>query len=230
MLLLVEFSVNLAPLKMMIKDLNNTIYHDITPEISKDIAVFPGDTPFKRSVLKDCKAGDAYTLSSIETTVHIGAHTDASNHYHKEGVGISQHSLEYYLGPCQVIEVDIPRGERIKPQDIKEDISAPRVLFKTNSYPVPNKWNEDFNSLSSELVDFLAHKKVIMVGIDTPSIDPSSAKELVSHLAIFKNKMAILEGIVLDKVLSGVYFLIALPLKIKDADASPVRAILLEQS
>ena len=214
----------------MIKDLKSTICHDITPEISNNTAVFPGDVPFCRKISKDCKEGDSYTLSSIETTVHIGAHTDASNHYHHKGVGISEHSLESYLGPCQVIEIGLPAGERIKPEHLKEDIKACRILFKTDSYPNTDEWNTDFNALSPELIDFLAQKKVVLVGIDTPSIDPSAAKELTSHLAVFKNNMAILEGIILGKVSPGVYFLIALPLKIKDADASPVRAVLLESS
>ena len=214
----------------MINEFKNSIIHDITPEISENTAVFPGDISFRRNILKDCRQGDPYTLSSIETTVHIGAHTDASNHYHSKGVGISKHSLNYYLGPCQIIEIDIPRNERIRPTDLKDEIKASRILFKTNSYPNPEKWNSDFNALSAELIDFLAQKKVILVGIDTPSIDPSSDQELSSHLAVFKNNMAILEGIVLNGVLAGIYYLIALPLKMRDADASPVRAILLEKS
>ena len=67
---------------------------------------------------------------------------------------------------------------------------------------------------------------VKLVGIDTPSIDPANDQELESHLAVHKNNMAILEGIVLDKTPEGLYELIALPLKIEGADATPVRAIL----
>ena len=65
-----------------------------------------------------------------------------------------------------------------------------------------------------------------LVGIDTPSIDPERDKDLLSHQAVFQNDMAVLEGIVLDSVPDGVYTLIALPLKLRGADASPVRAVL----
>jgi arylformamidase len=74
----------------------------------------------------------------------------------------------------------------------------------------------------------LSSKNVILVGIDTPSIDPSEDQVLESHHAVYENNMAILEGIVLDDVNEGIYQLIALPLKIAGADASPVRAVLLK--
>ena len=201
---------------------------DISPEISADIAVFPGDTPFSRTELMSTNNGEHLTLSSINTTVHLGAHTDAPNHYHKDGSDIASRDLEFFLGDCQVIEVNLSRNSRIKPEDLSAEITAPRVLFKTNSFPDPNKWNNDFNALSSELVEFLAQKNVKLIGIDTPSVDLSDDKELESHLAIYKNDMAILEGIVLNEIQPGNYKLIATPLKIKDADASPVRAILIQ--
>ena len=200
---------------------------DITPLISSQMAVFPGDTPFQEDFLMSTDQGQHLTLSKITTTVHLGAHTDAPNHYAPKSDGIEKRSLDYYLGSAQVIEVNIPRGKRIQIQDLKnKKIEAPRVLFKTLSFPNPNQWTHDFNSLSAELVQYLADQNVILVGIDTPSIDPSDDQVLESHTRVHKNNMAILEGIVLDEISEGIYELIALPLKIAGADASPVRAIL----
>lgn len=204
-------------------------YIDISPLINSEIAVFPGDTKFSREVLLDFKNSDNLLLSSINTTVHLGAHTDAPNHYHKDGGDIASRDLNYYLGQCQVITVDIEKSKRIEIKDLNDiEIKAQRVLFKTNSFPDPNFWNNDFNSLSIELVEYLTDKGVILIGIDTPSVDPYDSKDLESHNMIYQKDLAILEGIVLDKVNDGIYTLIALPLKIKDADASPVRAILVE--
>jgi len=204
---------------------------DITPVVSEKTAVFPGDLPFKRRISMDFIRGDHLALSSIETTVHIGAHTDAPSHYHAEGAGIADRDLSYYLGRCQVVTVRLKASERIRPEHLaRVEIKAPRVLFKTNSYPDHNQWNGDFNSLSSELVEFLASKDVKLIGIDTPSIDLSDDKVLQSHKAVYKNNMAILEGIVLDQVPDGFYTLVALPLKIEGADASPVRAVLLKEN
>lgn len=200
---------------------------DITPLINSKIAVFPGDTPFSQEFLMSTDSGQHLTLSRITTTVHLGAHTDAPNHYRAKSESIESRSLDYYIGPCQVIQVNIPRGDRIQIRDIKNvEIRAPRILFKTLSYPNPYQWNDDFNSLSAELIQYLLNSGVQLVGIDTPSIDPSTDKTLESHLCVHKNNMAILEGIVLDHVTEGVYELIALPLKIEGADATPVRAIL----
>jgi arylformamidase len=70
---------------------------------------------------------------------------------------------------------------------------------------------------------------VKLVGIDTPSIDLAEDKILQSHHAVARHDMAILEGIVLDQVKPGMYQLIALPLSIERADATPVRAVLLKE-
>jgi len=199
---------------------------DISPLITSKLAVFPGDVEFSRSVSLDFPRHHL-ALSSITTTLHLGAHADSSSHYHANGKGVHQRPLERYLGECQVIEVKLPRGERILPQHVGP-LKAPRVLFKTLSFPDPNHWNPDFNSLSPELIDHLAALKVVTVGIDTPSVDPADSKGLESHQALFRHDLAVLEGLILDRVASGLYTLVALPLALKDADASPVRAILLE--
>jgi arylformamidase len=207
----------------------NTLY-DISPEISSRTAVFPGDLAFRRDVHLDFKKGNHLLLSSIETTLHIGAHADAPNHYHAEGEGIAAVGLKPYLGACQVISVNTPRGERIQPEHLEGRIVlAPRVLFKTDSFSDPNRWNSDFNSLSPELIHELADRGVILVGVDTPSIDPEDSKILESHRAVYQRRLAVLEGVVLERVPDGLYTLIALPLKLKDADAGPVRAVLVRR-
>ncbi len=206
-------------------------YHDISPLISEKIAVFPGDQPFSRGIALDFQAGDHLLVSHITSTLHLGAHADASNHYHASGTGIEQRSLDCYLGDCQVIEVNCKPSARIDVQDLKgKAVTAPRVIFKTRSFPDPNCWCDDFNSLSPELIDWLAQKKVKLVGLDTPSVDPHDSKKLESHARLYANSMAVLEGLFLPDVPEGVYTLVALPLRLKDCDASPVRAILLEKS
>lgn len=209
--------------------LENRTIIDISPEISSKTAVFPGDTAFEQNFLLKIDSGHNIDLSTIKTTVHIGAHTDAPRHYHADGVSMAEQTLNYYIGPAQVIEVFVGKNQRIFAKDLTHvDIEAPRVLFKTSSFPDPNNWNNDFVSLSAELINYLAAKKVILVGIDTPSIDLANDQILESHKAVYQNKMAILEGIVLSHVSAGLYDLICLPLKIVDSDASPVRAILLK--
>jgi arylformamidase len=202
--------------------------YDITPTVSPDMAVFPGDTEYENTYLMSFEKGDHFSLSKIQTTVHLGAHADAPSHYHDKGETIEARDLNLYLGRAQVITVSEKRGHRISVSDIKTNIIAPRVLFKTNSFPNPDQWNKDFMALSVELIEHLHQCGVRLVGIDTPSVDLADDKFLEVHNEIYRSDLAILEGIVLTAVPDGEYELIALPLRLKGAEASPLRAILIE--
>jgi arylformamidase len=202
---------------------------DISPLIDDTIDVWPGDTPFVRTINADMNAGANFTLSDIRTSLHVGAHADAPSHYLANGEDIAERQLDLYLGLCVVLHVAVARGERIMPDHLADKIealSAPRVLFRTGTFPHHHRWNNDFASLSPELVDDLYHHGVCLIGIDTPSVDPFDSKALEAHNAFARNDMAMLEGLVLAGVEEGEYELIALPLRIKGADASPVRAVL----
>lgn len=204
---------------------------DISPEVSERIAVFPGDQEFRRTISLDFKKGNHLLLSAVQTTLHLGAHADAPNHYSADGAGIAERSLDFYYGACQVIQVQLRAEERIMPHHLKKQkILSPRVLFRTDSFINPNSWTNKFNSLSPELIEELADRGVILVGIDTPSVDPANSKALESHQALRRRKLAVLEGIDLQRVKPGRYCLLALPLRLRDADASPVRAVLLPWS
>lgn len=167
-------------------------------------------------------------LSALKGTVHLGAHADAPSHYSADGADISQRDLRRYLGLCQVITVEQDQAGRILPEHLgNKQVVAPRVLFRTNTFPDPERWRDDFSSLSPELIGFLAVQGVVTVGIDTPSVDPHDSKALESHQALLMHDVAVLEGLDLSRVPDGEYTLIALPLPLEGFDASPVRAILL---
>lgn len=201
---------------------------DISPRVHPGIGVWPGDVAYRRDETVAFADGGNLDLSSITTTLHVGAHADAPRHYHPEGVGIDARSLVPYLGECQVIDVPVGRGHRIVPGDLGQPVRAPRVLLRTGTFPDPDAWNEDFAALSPELVDHLADQGVVLVGLDTPSIDLFDDAELLSHNAVYRRDLCVLEGLVLSDVAPGRYTLVALPLKLADADASPVRAVLVD--
>jgi len=200
--------------------------YDITPSIDESLEVWPGDTPMTREVLCDMRKGDNLTLSTLHATVHLGAHADAPSHYGVDAPSIEKRALDFYIGPCEVVRVEAPRGARIDVESLPHPPRTTRVLFATGSYPDPSAFNEDFAALAPALVDHLADHGVRLVGIDTPSVDLSDSKDLPSHCAILRHDMAILEGLRLDDVPAGVYELIALPLLLVGFDASPVRAVL----
>jgi arylformamidase len=200
--------------------------YDITPPISDLLSVWPGDTPPSREVLLDMKRGDNITLSTLHATAHLGAHADAPSHYGADAPAIHERALDYYLGPCQVMRVAVPRGTRITPAMLPAAVASPRVLLATGTYPDPEHFNTDFAALSPELVEKLHGQGVKLVGIDTPSVDLFDSKDLPAHRMFLRRDMAILEGLVLAGVPEGMYELIALPLRLVGFDASPVRAVL----
>jgi len=200
--------------------------YDISPVISSSLKVFPGDTPPVREVLMDMERGDPITLSTLRSTVHLGAHVDGPNHYGRGARPIDEQPLDLYLGPCQVVHVHASRGARIRMADVKPEITEQRVLFYTGTFADPTVWSDDFAALDPDLVDDLHARGVRLVGVDTPSVDPAGAKVLEAHHRFLANDMAILEGVVLNDVPEGRYELIALPLKLRGFDGSPVRAVL----
>jgi len=199
---------------------------DITPAVTPSLAVWPGDSPASREVLMDIARGDVVTLSTLRSTVHLGAHADAPSHYGLDAATIEKMPLDTYVGRCRVIRVSVQRGTRVAPSAIPKDLRAERVLIATGTYPDPNNWNEDFAALEPATVDLLHERGVKLVGIDTPSVDLKADSKLLAHKRFLAHGMAILEGLVLHDVAEGDYELIALPLKLVGFDASPVRAVL----
>jgi arylformamidase len=209
--------------------------YDVSPTLSPGTAVFPGDVAFKRDVSMSFEAGHHLGLSSISTTLHIGAHADSSSHYSANGEGIDRRGLGHYVGLAYVARAKVKRGERVRFEDLSSEAqkrilsvdSLPsRFLVWTGTFPDPQIWNSDFASYDPQLIEQLAARGVITIGIDTPSIDPETSKALESHHTIERLNLAVLEGLCLDGVPEGEYTLMAQPLKIKDGDAGPVRAIL----
>jgi len=200
--------------------------------------VFPGDTPLSREIVLDLDRGDPVTLSTLRATCHLGAHVDAPSHYDPRGVSIGERPLGPFLGRCRVVRVEVDHGVLVTPIMVRDALQsgpcasssgrpdAARVLIATGTYPDPAEFRRDFAALSPDLIERLAAAGVLLVGIDTPSIDPVDSKELPAHAAVCRHDMNILEGVVLEAVPAGLYELIALPLRLAGFDGSPVRAVL----
>ncbi|MCK8058563.1 MULTISPECIES: cyclase family protein [unclassified Fusibacter] len=200
--------------------------YDITKTINNKLKCWPGDQEYGRHETEfDFKGGTGHA-SWITASLHTGTHVDAHWHYSDSGLTIDEHNLEHYIGPCQVIDVTAATSSHIEVSDIKVAITEKRVLFKTNQQVDETVWTDDFKGLSVELVHYLNSFGVVLIGLDTPSVDVYQAETLSTHLAFYECGIYILEGLVLNEVTQGTYELIALPLKFEGADGSPVRAIL----
>jgi arylformamidase len=201
---------------------------DISPAVAEGFPVFPGDTPFAQRWTWTLGPGCPVNVSAVTLSPHTGAHADAPLHYDPEGASIGDVGLDAYFGPCRVIHA-IGVGSLVEPAHLAQRLAhtPPRVLLRTYR-KVPAGWDAGFTAVAPAALELLHHHGVRLIGIDTPSLDPEQSKTLDSHQVVRRHKMAILEGIVLDEIAEGDYELIALPLKWKGLDASPVRAVLRE--
>ena len=200
---------------------------DISPAIHAASPVFPGDTPYSQQWCATIGPGCPVNVSAITLSPHVGAHADAPLHYDAGGASIGQVDLKAFLGPCRVIHA-IACGPLVEWRHLEHAITTdlpPRVLVRTYAQ-APLIWDEGLAAYAPETVSRLADLGVQLIGIDTASIDPASSKTLDSHQVIRRRDLRVLENLVLDEVPEGDYELIALPLKLVQADASPVRAVL----
>ncbi|GMN02246.1 arylformamidase [Erythrobacter sp. MTPC3] len=200
---------------------------DISQQLRPDLPVWPGDTAFQQARTWQMEEGSPVNVSAITLSTHSGAHADAPLHYSQTAPDIASVTLEPYLGECLVIDAR-DAGAEIEIADLPHLRSADRVLFRTFETFPKDDWDADTIAIAPETIEWLAVQGVKLVGIDGPSIDPQSSKDMLAHKAVLKHDIRVLEGLVLDDVPEGRYELIALPLAIAGGDASPVRAILRE--
>lgn len=202
---------------------------DISPPVAPGSPVFPGDTPYSQEWSATLAPGCPVNVSRITLSPHVGAHADAPLHYDPDGAPIGAIDLSPYLGPCRVIHA-IGKGPLVRWEHLRHaarDLPA-RVLVRTYERMPVDRWDAQLAAYAPEAIEQLAELGVKLVGIDTASIDPAQSKSLDSHQAIRRLGLRVLENLVLDDVPEGDYELIALPLKLMTADASPVRAVLRE--
>lgn len=200
---------------------------DISPPVHAASPVFPGDTPYQQRWSAQITPGCPVNVAALTLSPHVGAHADAPLHYDPQGAAAGALDLAPYLGPCRVIHA-IGVRPLVQWAHLAHAAHAlpPRVLVRTYQRMPVNRWDDALPALAPDAVHRLADAGVRLIGIDSASIDPASSKDLPSHQAIRQRDMRVLENLLLDDVPEGDYELIALPLKLTQADASPVRAVL----
>ena len=202
---------------------------DISPPVSAASPVFPGDTAYAQEWSATLGPGCPVNVSRVTMSPHVGSHADAPLHYGNEGATIGNVDLAPYLGRCRVIHA-IAKGPLVQWHHIEHATHElpPRVLVRTYERMPVDRWDGALAAYAPSTIEKLAALGVTLVGIDTASIDPAESKSLDSHQVIRRLDLRVLENLVLDDVPEGDYELIALPLKLMTADASPVRAVLRE--
>jgi arylformamidase len=134
-----------------------------------------------------------------------------------------------FLGRCRVIHA-LDASPLITLAHLQHALThlPPRVLVRTyRQFPL-TLFDTQLTGFDPACVQHLADLGVLLIGTDSASIDPANSKQLPSHQVIRQSGLRVLENLLLDDVPEGDYELIALPLKLMTADASPVRAVLRE--
>jgi arylformamidase len=202
--------------------------HDISQPISSAVAVWPGDQPYRLEWTLQQERGDSVNVAAVTTSVHTGTHVDAGYHVVGTGARAGELPLEPFIGEAVLVDViDLPQLDEhaLERFDIGR---AERVLFRTRKRAPATEFPLSFLHPTPELARRLVAGGVKLVGTDAPSMDAPDSKTLETHRILINGGVAILENLDLGVVSPGRYTLIALPLKLMEADGSPVRAVLIE--
>lgn len=210
---------------------------DLTLTISTSIPTFP-DSPKPQFILWSTLKDDEYNLELLFLSSHTGTHLDAPYHFVKNGIKIHQIPLDRLAGNGILIKIRKGKNQSITKNDL--------ILFERKHGNIPKnssiffytEWQKNLNSnyyfinnpgLSESAATYLVSKKINLVGIDSPSIDLGQDKIFKVHKILAKNNILIVENLSnLNKISSKQFDFVILPLKLKDATGSPVRAIAIQ--
>lgn len=202
--------------------------YDITRPVTPQLAVWPGDTPYSVKPLAKITEGASVNLVTLIISAHTGTHTDAYYHYEATGEHPIDMPLSHYIGRAKVVTVTRRDGGLTPADFAHSDLTgAERLLVHSAVSEMPDdQWPDKFPYLTVELIDWLHSLGIVLIGLDSPSVDAFTSKELSCHHALNRYRMVNIETLQLRGVPDGDYELVALPLKLDLACASPVRAIL----
>lgn len=201
--------------------------YDITRTITTQTAVWEGDTPFQVQHNVQIADGAAINLTTLTMSPHTGTHADAYYHYTADGAHPAAMPLAHYVGPALVVETDRRDGGLTVAEIAPQFEPTERLLIRSAVSEQPDDvFPRPFPYLTVELIAWLAARDVVLIGLDSPSVDDYESKTLPCHHALQAHRMVNLELLQLRDVPTGHYDLTALPLKMDAVCGSPVRAIL----
>jgi arylformamidase len=204
--------------------------YDISHTMEEGLPAWPGDWAFYREFSSRIEAGQGSNSSNIRTALHCGNQMDAPRHTIEEGLTVDQVDLSAVIGPALVITV---KGPEIVPDELTEVAvkKAKRVILRCPGQGAELRcFPERFPFPGPAAARFLVEAGVVLVGTNTPSVDPPDSVALETHRILMTAGIVVLENLFLEEVPDGEYQLIALPLKIAGGDGSPVRAVLVDRS
>ncbi len=209
-------------------------YLDLTLTVSESIPNFPG-SPSPQFIAWSTIKDDGYNLELLFLSSHTGTHLDAPYHFTKKGAKIHQIPVTRLIGDALLIKIKKIKDQAITKKDLLEFERKNGEIKNFSSIIFFTVWQKNLNKkfyftnnpgLSKSATNYLISKKINLVGIDSPSIDLGTDKSFTAHKILAKNNILIVENLSnLEKIPTLEFDFIILPLKLKDATGSPVRAI-----
>lgn len=203
---------------------------DISGIINTKTTIWPGDEGISLERIQKIEQGHSCNLSTMRAGMHTSTHIDAPLHFVAGGADVVSSSLDKFIGFAKVFSIHTEKC--IKASDLS-GLNIQRgdiVLFKTSNSSLDMKgtFHKEFVYIDESAARWLVDRQVATVGIDYLSIENYHSENAVVHKLLLENGIVIIEGLRLNDVPEGEYFLSCAPLKIEGAEASPVRAVLVE--
>jgi arylformamidase len=207
--------------------MTDRILYDITRPLVAGHPVWPGDSPCRIEWKARLGPGVAYNQSELRMSPHTGTHADGPFHMLADGAMIGAAPLDAYLGPARVVDATGRASlDAAWAAEVLAGGAPERLLVRTGAWTDPAVFPTRFAALTVESARMLVDAGLRLFGTDAPSPDLFEAEDVPVHHVLLGVGAGILENVLLDGVPPGEYELIALPLRMPDADASPVRAVL----
>jgi arylformamidase len=202
--------------------------YDISMPIYPGMPVYK-NKPEKQPQIRTVQDFTTHTVfeSRVDLDVHTGTHVDSPLHMLPEGGTMQTIPLERLVGPCRVLDLSHVNGgitkNDLEPYNIR---NGERVLFKTKN-SIQNEFDPEFVYLAEDGARYLVETGVQLVGIDALGIERNQQGH-PTHKQLFHAGIVIVEGLRLQDVPEGTYFLVAAPIKLVDTEAAPARVLLIE--
>jgi arylformamidase len=206
---------------------------DVSLTIGPDMLVWPGDPHVEVLPRRQISAGDPANVSELRMGTHTGTHVDPPNHFIEGAGGIDSVPLEVLVGDALVVDgryLDRP----IEVTDLEKlgiPEGAQRVLVRTAN---SERWRQPrievpdvYACLTAEAARWVVDRGIKLIGVDFLSVEQKGAEGHPTHHTLLENGVVIVEGLNLGDVEPGQYTLVCLPLRIKDGDGGPARAVLM---
>ena len=211
---------------------SNTILYDLTLTVSPTTLTYPGDSPPTIIRMMDLSQGDSLTTSHLSMNCHVGTHVDAPAHFIPHGATLEELPMDCFYGPAVVINLE--GKEVIEASDLASQALPPEhhILLKTHNSRLlhHDRFSKSFCVVSPDATRYLLSKTPRSIGFDYYSLDPHQPTgTFQSHLILAQFNIPAFVCLDLSEVQPGQYMFWGFPLRLEHVEASPVRAILMQE-